>query len=1186
MEARGERSVSAGGNIGTAITGDHNTVMLAPPVRSAYQEQVRRIAPAELIDRERELNDLAVFCTAASGPSYTWWRAGAWAGKTALMSWFALHPPQGVRIVPFFVTARLGAQNDVVAYVDVVLEQLAELADEGIPAHLTQATREAHLLRLYGEAARACRARGERLVLLVDGLDEDRGVTTGPDAHSIASLLPARPEEGMRVLVAGRLNPPLPGDVPGGHPLHDPAIVRTLPRSPYAEAIRTEAERELKHLIKAGGLEYDLLALVTAAGGGLTADDLAELTEAVPYRVRDVLRTRAGRTFGLRVHVYLLGHEELQTQAEEMLGAAELDRYRGKLHDWADAWRQRGRPDRTPDYLLRGYFRMLRATRNLPRMTDWALDAVRHDRMLEATGGDVAALAEIRTTEDLAIETGAVDLPSVVRLALRREELEGRNHTITRTFPRAWATLGRPGRAEALARGIPRPEARLLALTDVAEVLLDRGDREDALRLLAEVDREAPLGDRGELGKAVIVAWQHAGELDRAERRVRAVSDPKAREWLLPDLALRWARSGAFDRAEALCLEEETASVRARGAGVVAAAWVEADRLDRAEALVRAAGPEAELVVWAWIVDALRRAGRDGAARELLARLDFAACPPHLMRPAAEALTAAGEYDRVVALTPTPWEDGGWDDWEEREWGEALCRVASALADDGEFTRAWSLVARNDDEDWRFRALGAVAKAQAASGAYEEIERRIGESGERQRGWLRYAIVEASTEAGELDRAERMAADGEGELFHEEMLELVIEARARAGAFVRSMELARSLGWTSAYEALVRGVLAAEASGTDAAADAIAEAEAECRRSGRTGSLDAAFTACDLAEAGWRQEAEAVLDALGVPVGPEAETGQSTPEAEHPVRPAGAENIAAALSRTGRFDEAEALFSGLRDSFLYEGLMASHVRRLCVAGQFDRAVGLVEPWTDVGDRLRMEIATHAAAAGEKELARSLAAETSDSKYRVRSWARIAVSLAARGDEEAAAALAEAESQHGTRRADRWATADLMQAYFALGRSAAGERLLSTMAPVRPSDFTGYVVTALVQVGEYDRAEDWVERLVSGEDTGRLALVEGLVAAGQQARAVQLTRRIEESGADPDPRLWLALAPGLEPDRARVLVARAAQRMRLQQVLPALVRVEPRTVSLIVETLCRPAPATPPTAARTSARSET
>lgn len=78
----------------------------------------------------------------------------------------------------------------------------------------------------------------------------------------------------MRVLVAGRAT-----------------------QSPYAQALRSEAERELKRLIEVGGLEHDLLGLVTAAGGGLSADDLAEPTAAAPYRMGDVLRTRAGRTF-------------------------------------------------------------------------------------------------------------------------------------------------------------------------------------------------------------------------------------------------------------------------------------------------------------------------------------------------------------------------------------------------------------------------------------------------------------------------------------------------------------------------------------------------------------------------------------------------------------------------------------------------------------------------------------------------------------------------------------------------------------------------------------------------------------------------------------------------------------------------------------------------------------------------
>ncbi len=209
---------------GFANTGriDNSTVIVgaAPPVRSSYLEKVRLIAPDVLLDREQECCDLAAFCTAADpAPAYLWWRAPAWAGKSALMSWLVLNPPPGTRVVSFFITARLGGQNDRIAFADVLIEQLAELLGEPLPALLSDATRDAHLLDMLKRGAQLCRKRDERLVLVLDGLDEDGGVTTGADAHSIAALLPARPAAGLRVVVAGRPSPPIPADVPDGHPL-------------------------------------------------------------------------------------------------------------------------------------------------------------------------------------------------------------------------------------------------------------------------------------------------------------------------------------------------------------------------------------------------------------------------------------------------------------------------------------------------------------------------------------------------------------------------------------------------------------------------------------------------------------------------------------------------------------------------------------------------------------------------------------------------------------------------------------------------------------------------------------------------------------------------------------------------------------------------------------------------------
>ena len=307
-------------------------------VRSAYRKQVERIAPPELVGREAELRELAAYCTEPGRGPYVWWQAPAWAGKSALMSTFVLHPPAGIRVVAFFITARLGAQDNRQAFTEVVLEQLAELLEQDQPPMLTTATRDAHLLGMLEQAAQACGARGERLILVVDGLDEDRGVTAGQDAHSIAALLPHDPPGGMRVVVAGRPDPPIPDDVPGWHRLRDPSIIRPLTPSAYARDIKTLAQQELRRLLHGTPAQQDLLGLLTAARGGLCGPDLAALTGEPPWGIEEVLHGVSGRTFTRRVstwrskagpEVYLLGHEELQATAREYFGSQRLARLPG-----------------------------------------------------------------------------------------------------------------------------------------------------------------------------------------------------------------------------------------------------------------------------------------------------------------------------------------------------------------------------------------------------------------------------------------------------------------------------------------------------------------------------------------------------------------------------------------------------------------------------------------------------------------------------------------------------------------------------------------------------------------------------------------------------------------------------------------------------------------------------------------
>ena len=89
-----------------------------------------------------------------------------------------------------------------------------------------------------------------------------------------------------------------------------------------------------------------MLGLLTAARGGLTARDLAELADVPRCGMsrRSCTPRRggpspAGPATGLpsRPEVYLLGHEELQAAATAYLGEDGLSATGTALHAWADA---------------------------------------------------------------------------------------------------------------------------------------------------------------------------------------------------------------------------------------------------------------------------------------------------------------------------------------------------------------------------------------------------------------------------------------------------------------------------------------------------------------------------------------------------------------------------------------------------------------------------------------------------------------------------------------------------------------------------------------------------------------------------------------------------------------------------------------------------------------------------------
>ncbi|MET9769216.1 hypothetical protein [Streptomyces sp. NPDC006415] len=515
-----------------AVTGDVSLHVPRTAV-SGYLLQVERMAAADFRGREAELSELASFSTEArspgvSGKNYWRWLAPAWAGKSALLAEFVLNPPPGIDVVAFFITSRMAGQNDAAAFCEVLQRQLYALLREEEPLS-TPHTRDEQMRLALDRAAERCAAEGRRLVLVVDGLDEDHGVTAGPGCHSIAALLPRTPPHGMRIIVAGRPHPPVPDDVPGDHPLWTTEIAHWLEPSPYAQATRRDAEQDLLRLLNGGGLGRELVSLTVAAGGGLSASDIAELTGSRPRLVERELSAASGRSFRRRSahwtpggpEVYLLAHEEIQRSAADLVTDAELADCRTRLHRWAQTYRSTDWPATTPAYLLRGYTQLLRELGDTGRLVGLVCDAARHERLWQVTGADLEGLGELSASLDQLLSDGMrigdADVSAALRLAAARDGLHARTRALPPDLIGLWARLGHTGRAISLAKSQREPYNRVSALTAVATCLAATGQREQADALAADTDSRE---DEARFLEAIAKGLAEAGHYSEAFRTV------------------------------------------------------------------------------------------------------------------------------------------------------------------------------------------------------------------------------------------------------------------------------------------------------------------------------------------------------------------------------------------------------------------------------------------------------------------------------------------------------------------------------------------------------------------------------------------------------------------------------------------------------------------------------------------
>lgn len=802
------RSGDASTNHGYANTGVHIgdvNLVTGVPVRTRYREQVRRIAPTELIDRETELDELASFCTSAdTAGSYLWCRAPAWSGKSSLMSWFVMHPPEGVRIVSFFITARMAGQSDRSAFIDNLLEQLATLLGQGMPAFLTESTREAHLLAMLTEVAETCASRGEPFVLLVDGLDEDRGVTAGPDAHSIAALLPVVLPHGMRVIVASRPAPPLPSDVRADHPLHDPGVIWPLVAYVRSDQVRDQMENELQRLLEGAPLEQDLLGLLAAAGGGLTAADLAELSREglSTWQVERCLRAVAGRSFSRRGSAfapgslpdsYVLGHEELHATALRLLGDVNLARYRDRLHVWAEKYRDQGWPPNTPEYLLLGYHALLAQQHDLPRMIEYATDPARHDRQLSTSGTDHHAAVENHTTQQLLRAHSPVDHRAWLRLALHLDRLRNRGTGMPPSVARGWAKLGQLDKAEQLARETGDPANEAYGLSGVAVEAWLLGDAERSRRLTAEV--------------AVIMATEERA-FTRGHNVVALVwAAAQVGDWPVVESALAKIE-GQDELVHAFLVAAHTAGERADANQVLGL-------LRRAR---DAASNRSDTRSMAEVLASIANEAANVGAREEAKRL--------LQEAKSYANTCASPQQQAIALAtiariavasrlvdPRPFVDAA----EPLAWGDEQGDTAAALA--------WISIALAESGDTR-RAMAMLDDAERVRAFVKRHDRRADAA---------RAVVTAAVAVGLVDRALGVITTTTDELDQARMLQAAMGQAHHCRDLDAVERLARAMPLPSSWNhALARTAVAVIEAGDPARGqDLLREVESKVRQETR-----------------------------------------------------------------------------------------------------------------------------------------------------------------------------------------------------------------------------------------------------------------------------------------------------------------------------------------------------------------
>jgi tetratricopeptide (TPR) repeat protein len=527
------------------------------------------------------------------------------------MAHLAAHPEPEVSVAAVFLIGRQPANSDSDAFYNYLIPQLAQIAGLTrieIPSDIQGCI--AQFKRLIDVAAAQTRLEGKRLVILVDGLDEDQSPYYTTKKQSVAASLPESLPPNVRVIISSRFNLLLPTDVPDIHPLRNSKFTHLLVQSELAKANRVAATKELEDILSykdAQGIRYgrDMLAFMAASGGWLTAHDLKDLTHQDLYSINEILNKGAtARTFGVMQSAdgeqsYSLGHDLLDqllvcnylgkkirypleqgTDTERVSDRARyqqqrfhtLKDWRHRIALWAEEYTKLKWPlSTTPDYLCSEFLAELLS--NDPDLEESAIatltDSSRIRLLRRKHGSNYQSISQLQTCIDIFAErVKTIQSRTLINLTTALHflsKLSQRTHNIPSGLPAVFTLIGRHTYAVELALSVTNPLTRADALCRIATILAESGKINEAKRIAEYALSSAnAITEANPRVKALVLAdiatvLTKAGNTAKAFNIAKTIDDSYDKALIIAAMAITLEKSGKTDDAadfvkRALCI--------------------------------------------------------------------------------------------------------------------------------------------------------------------------------------------------------------------------------------------------------------------------------------------------------------------------------------------------------------------------------------------------------------------------------------------------------------------------------------------------------------------------------------------------------------------------------------------------------------------------------------------------------